>query len=455
MPRVLCTCPASHGSSATSRARSLCFSQRAPPARAAPPPRYAARSHRGRNRSRPTRPRAFRAASRARDSRPTALSHARRGPPGPVRLRRRALRARSCRRGGAARAAARRRAGRRSSERMPSAIAPPLTFTRSGSSPSSRITARLWDANASFSSTRSSSRPRPRRARAASAPPAPARSPSRAGRPRRRPCRRTRRAARRRAPVPSPPLAITRAAAPSLMPLEFPAVTVPPSRNAGRSAASFSAPCRAADARRGDVADRDELVGEPPSASAAAQRAATRGRTRPAPRARRRSARRRSRRSRPSTRAGTAPPAAGSESASQASCPRRSGRRARSAPGFASTSGAATSTRLHRRRTGRRRRRDRVARADDRREPGRAEAVDGHAGDGLGQPGEQRGHPRDVSVVLAGLVGRSEPDVLDLPRGHAGARDRLADHEGGEVVRALARRARRRSARRAFAPPRG
>ena len=36
-------------------------------------------------------------------------------------------------------------------------------------------------------------------------------------------------------------LAITSAAAPSLIPLEFPAVTVPPSRNAGFSAASFSA----------------------------------------------------------------------------------------------------------------------------------------------------------------------------------------------------------------------
>ena len=39
----------------------------------------------------------------------------------------------------------------------PIAIAPPLTFTRSSSRPSSRMTARLCDAKASFSSTRSSS----------------------------------------------------------------------------------------------------------------------------------------------------------------------------------------------------------------------------------------------------------------------------------------------------------
>ena len=82
---------------------------------------------------------------------------------------------------------------------------------------------------------------------------------------------------------------------------------------------------------------------------------------------------------------------------------------------------------------------NRVARADDRREPRGAKTVDGHAGDRLGQPGEQRGHPRDVAIVLTGLVGRAEPDVLDLPRGHAGTRDRLADHERREVVRALAR----------------
>src|SRR5512133_1975063 len=48
----------------------------------------------------------------------------------------------------------------------PSAIAPPLTLTLSGSRPSSRMTTRLCDAKASFSSTRSNSpAPIPVRAR--------------------------------------------------------------------------------------------------------------------------------------------------------------------------------------------------------------------------------------------------------------------------------------------------
>ena len=60
-------------------------------------------------------------------------------------------------------------------------------------------------------------------------------------------------------------LAITSAAAPSLMPLELPAVTLPPARNAGRSFASASA----VESGRGcsstvDVADRDQLVREAP-----------------------------------------------------------------------------------------------------------------------------------------------------------------------------------------------
>ena len=60
-------------------------------------------------------------------------------------------------------------------------------------------------------------------------------------------------------------LAITSAAAPSLMPLELPAVTLPPARKAGRSFASASA----VESGRGcsstvDVADRDQLVREAP-----------------------------------------------------------------------------------------------------------------------------------------------------------------------------------------------
>ena len=71
---------------------------------------------------------------------------------------------------------------------------------------------------------------------------------------------------------------------------------------------------------------------------------------------------------------------------------------------------------------------DRVAGGDDGREPGRAEPVDGHARDRLGQPREQRGHPRDVAVVLARLVRAAEVDVLDLGRVHARALDRRGDH---------------------------
>ena len=77
-------------------------------------------------------------------------------PPGPGPRRRTAWPGRSGRRGGAARA----RSETTSRAPLmpsgwPSAIAPPLTFTRSGSSPSSRTTATLCEANASFSSTRS------------------------------------------------------------------------------------------------------------------------------------------------------------------------------------------------------------------------------------------------------------------------------------------------------------
>ena len=104
-----------------------------------------------------------------------------------------------------------------------------------------------------------------RRARAACAPPGPGRCPSRAGRRRPPRSRRTRRAA----PTPSSrarsSLATTRAAAPSLSPLELPAVTLPPERKAGFSVASFSAVvCGRGCSSRVDVADGHELVGEAP-----------------------------------------------------------------------------------------------------------------------------------------------------------------------------------------------
>ena len=80
-----------------------------------------------------------------------------------------------------------------------------------------------------------------------------------------------------------------------------------------------------------------------------------------------------------------------------------------------------------------------MAGADDSREPGGAQAVDGDAGDGVGKPREQRRHARDVAVVLAGLVRGAEPDVLDLLRGNARARDRLLDRDRREIVGAHVR----------------
>ena len=51
-----------------------------------------------------------------------------------------------------------------------------------------------------------------------------------------------------------------------------------------------------------------------------------------------------------------------------------------------------------------------------------------------GKPGEQQRHPRDVAVVLAGLVGAAEDDVLDERRVDAGAVDEPAQDRGGQVV---------------------
>ena len=163
--------------------------------------------------------------------------------------------------------------------------------------------------------------------------------------------------------------------------------------------------------------DRDDLlveaaglVGGGPALAAIAAR------TRPAPRGSPRSARRRSRRSRPSTRAGTSPPCADSGSASRASCPTPSGHRAevvglghherRAAHGLDSAGDEEVAV------TGR----DRVRGRDDRREPGGAEPVQGHARDRLGQPREQRRHARNVPVVFSRLVRGAEVDVLDLVR---------------------------------------
>ena len=72
--------------------------------------------------------------------------------------------------------------------------------------------------------------------------------------------------------------------------------------------------------------------------------------------------------------------------------------------------------------------------SDDRLEPGAAEPVDGLAGDLDRQPGEERGHPADVAVVLPGLVGGAEDDVVDHRVVDAGAVDERRDHVRREVI---------------------
>ena len=66
---------------------------------------------------------------------------------------------------------------------------------------------------------------------------------------------------------------------------------------------------------------------------------------------------------------------------------------------------------------------DRVRRRVDRLEAGAAQPVDGQAADLDREAGQQQRHPRDVAVVLAGLVGAAEDDVLDERRVDAGAVD--------------------------------
>ena len=184
-------------------------------------------------------------------------------------------------------------------------------------------------------------------------------------------------------------LAITSAAAPSLIPLALPAVTVPPSRNAGSARRASRRSCRDGGARRArrSPTGTSSSAKRPASWAAAQRLVRLRARTRPGPRARRRSARRRSRRSRPSTRAGTAPPGAGWGSASRASC---------RTPSVAARE-RLLGLRQDERRAGHRLDAardeeiavagdDRVAGGDDRRETRRAEPVDRDAGTDSGKP---------------------------------------------------------------------
>ena len=78
---------------------------------------------------------------------------------------------------------------------------------------------------------------------------------------------------------------------------------------------------------------------------------------------------------------------------------------------------------------------DRVRRGVDRLQPAPAQPVDGQPADLDREPGEQQRHPRDVAVVLAGLVGAAEDHVLDQRRVDArSGRRRRAIADRREVI---------------------
>ena len=98
---------------------------------------------------------------------------------------------------------------------------------------------------------------------------------------------------------------------------------------------------------------------------------------------------------------------------------------------------------------------DRARGRDDGLEPRAAQAVHRDAGDRLRQPRQQRRHARDVAVVLAGLVGAAEEDVVDLARARRRRARRPPRSRAPRDRRGARRRARRRSGRSACARPRG
>jgi hypothetical protein len=65
-----------------------------------------------------------------------------------------------------------------------------------------------------------------------------------------------------------------------------------------------------------------------------------------------------------------------------------------------------------------------------------AQPVDRDTGHARGEARQQRPETRDVAVVLAGLVGVAEDDVVQGRRVHAIPVDDRPHYDGGEVVRA-------------------
>ena len=70
-------------------------------------------------------------------------------------------------------------------------------------------------------------------------------------------------------------------------------------------------------------------------------------------------------------------------------------------------------------------------------EPGGAQPVDRHAGNGVRQPGEQQRHARDIAVVLAGLIGAAEKHFVE-PR-PVGLRLRATSARIGTAARSSVR----------------
>ena len=98
--------------------------------------------------------------------------------------------------------------------------------------------------------------------------------------------------------------------------------------------------------------------------------------------------------------------------------------------------------------------RDGVGGRVDRLEAGPAQPVDGQAADLDREVRQEQRHPRDVAVVLAGLVGTAEDDVLDERRIEPGPVHHGAQHGRGKVVRPNATPGRRRSGRSGSGRPR-
>src|SRR4029078_12896094 len=78
---------------------------------------------------------------------------------------------------------------------------------------------------------------------------------------------------------------------------------------------------------------------------------------------------------------------------------------------------------------------DGVRRRVDRLESGATQSVDGQPTHLDREVREQQSHPRDVAVVLAGLVLTAEDDVLDETRVDTGPVHQPAQDRGCQVIR--------------------